>query len=105
MIIQTESAFFSQEGSAFVVILEWFVPYLWAFETKLTAWRTVYGKPQVGPFKYQCTLYGKPHGRDKESSVFTVPHHAEPRWLLHSVAVNTSRQHCHDDEAIVLSIT
>jgi hypothetical protein len=63
MIIQTESAFFSQEGSAFVVILEWFVPYLWAFETKLTAWHTVYGKPQVGPFKYQRTLYGKPHGR------------------------------------------
>jgi hypothetical protein len=65
MIIQTESAFFSQDGSAFVVILEWFIPYLWAFETKLTAWRTVYGKPQVGPFKYQRTLYGKLHGRVK----------------------------------------
>jgi hypothetical protein len=63
MIIQTESAFFSQQRSAIVVILEWFVPYVWAFEIKLTAWRTVYGKPQVGSFKCQRTLYGKPHGR------------------------------------------
>jgi hypothetical protein len=38
-----------------------FVQYLWAFEIKPTAWRTVYGKPQIAPFKYQRTVYGKPH--------------------------------------------
>jgi hypothetical protein len=38
-------------------------------------------------------------GNNKESGVFTVPCRAEPsraaqRWLLHNVAVNTSRQRC-----------
>jgi hypothetical protein len=38
-------------------------------------------------------------GNNKESGVFTVPCRAKPsrtvpRWLLHSIAVNTSWQHC-----------
>jgi hypothetical protein len=41
---------------------------------------------------------------DGQSGVFAVPSRAEPsraapRWLLHSVAVNTSRQRCHDDDS------
>jgi hypothetical protein len=40
------------------------------FKIKLTASRTVYGKPQVGPFKYQCIAYGKPHWRVNPSVLF-----------------------------------
>jgi hypothetical protein len=59
MDIQTESVLFPQQPSAIVIMLAWFVPYLWASEIKLTAWHTMYGKPQIGPFKYQRTVYGK----------------------------------------------
>jgi ABC-type sugar transport system permease subunit len=51
---------FSQQPSAIVIMLALFIPYLWAIKIKFTAWHTVYGKPQVGPFKYQRTVHGKP---------------------------------------------
>jgi hypothetical protein len=68
MVTRTERVFFSQQPSAIVIMLALFVPYLWAFEIKPTAWCTVYGKPQVGPFKYQRTVYGKPRWRVNSKS-------------------------------------
>jgi hypothetical protein len=50
-------------------------------------------------FRMKNTINNSERGWSKRCLHRAEPSRAAPRWLLHSVAVNTSRQHCHGDDS------